>query len=182
MQLMTEERKELYRTWGDRSVRAVAAEFNERHPDRHPVSHVSVAQLFTRFMETGSVADRPRSGRPVTETDEATSVAVLATFAKSPTRSTRRLSMECGVNRRSIGHILKEHRWYPYKLQMQHHMSEDDTYSNVTTNESETCTLMHDGCHSNSSVNKQNCFLGNVEMYEHFGGTSCLRHQGGNPP
>jgi len=126
MPLTTEERKELIRTWGDRSARAVAAEFNERHPDRHPVSHVSVAQLFTRFMKTGSVADRPRSGRPVTETDEATSVAVLATFAKSSTPSTRRLSMECGVKRRSVGRILKEHRWHPYKLQMQHHMSEDD--------------------------------------------------------
>jgi len=61
-------------------------------------------------METGSVADRPRSGRPVTERDEATSVAMLAMFAKSPTRSTRRLSMECGVNHCSIGRILKEHR------------------------------------------------------------------------
>ena len=62
MPLTTEERKELIRTWGDRSARAVAAEFNEHHPDRHPVSYVSVVQLFTRFMETGSVADRPRSG------------------------------------------------------------------------------------------------------------------------
>jgi hypothetical protein len=32
MPLTTEERKELIRTWGDRSARAVAAEFNERHP------------------------------------------------------------------------------------------------------------------------------------------------------
>jgi hypothetical protein len=144
MPLTTEEKKELIRTWGDRSTRAVAAEFNERHPDRHPVSHVSVAQLFTRFMVTGSVADRPRSGRPVTETDEATSVAVLTTFAKSPTGSTRRLSMECGVNRRSIGRVLKEHRWHPYKLQMQHHMSEDDRDRRVQFCEWAVAQLLED--------------------------------------
>ena len=69
--------------------------------------------------------DKPRHGRPKTATDEGTAVAVLASFAKSPTRSTRRLALESCVSRGSIQRIVRDHHWHPYKIQLQQHLSED---------------------------------------------------------
>ena len=126
MVLTTQERVEIILMCGNRSSRVVAAEFNARHPEREPISHNGVAQLISRFRETGSVADKPRSGRPKTATDEATTVAVLASFSKSPQRSTRRLSKESGVSRTSIRRILSSNKWHPYKIQLHQHLTEDD--------------------------------------------------------
>ena len=126
MPLTKADRIEIVKIWGGRSARAVARDFNERHPQHAPVSHVAVAQLLRKFEETGTVEDRRRSGRPRTATDEGTATAVLASFVKSPQRSTRRLSGECHVSQTSICRVLKTHKWHPYKLQLQQHLSEDD--------------------------------------------------------
>ncbi|KAL1281045.1 hypothetical protein QQF64_015645 [Cirrhinus molitorella] len=57
---------------------------------------------------------------------EETSVAVLASFSKSPQRSTRRMSLESGISRTSLRRILATHKWHPYKLQLLQHLNEDD--------------------------------------------------------
>ncbi|KAG2458980.1 TXND3 protein, partial [Polypterus senegalus] len=61
-----------------------------------------------------------------TVTNEETSVAVLASFSKSPQRSTRRMSLESGISRTSLRRILATHKWHPYKLQLLQHLNEDD--------------------------------------------------------
>ena len=59
-------------------------------------------------------------------TDEDTSAMLLAGIIRSPSKSTRRLSGECGVSRSIIRHILKANKWNPYKLYIAQHLSEDD--------------------------------------------------------
>ena len=74
------------------TYRSVAEEFNNRHPERGPLSHSTVSRLIQRFIETGSVADRQRSGRPKSATNDETSTMVLANVIKSPKKSLRRMS------------------------------------------------------------------------------------------
>ncbi|XP_078473682.1 EKC/KEOPS complex subunit TP53RK isoform X1 [Lampetra planeri] len=68
-----------------------------------------------RFKDTGSVHDRPRSGRKKSSTSEATSIMVLEHVITSPEKSTRKLSRETGVPRTSCQRILKEGRFHPFK-------------------------------------------------------------------
>jgi DNA-binding MurR/RpiR family transcriptional regulator len=49
---------------------------------------------------------------------------VLAAFARSPQKSTRRLAAESGVTKSSIMRISNKHKWNPYKMQMLQHLSE----------------------------------------------------------
>ncbi|KAL1249206.1 hypothetical protein QQF64_020211 [Cirrhinus molitorella] len=95
--LTREERIEIVLISGERSNRVIAAGFNARHPTRPPISHATVSKLLAKFRETGSVLDLPKCGRMKTVTNEETSVAVLASFSKSPQRSTRRMSGEWRV-------------------------------------------------------------------------------------
>ncbi|KAG2466422.1 MTX3 protein, partial [Polypterus senegalus] len=124
--LTREERIEIVLMSGELSNRVIAADFNARHPTRPPISHATVSKLLAKFRETGSVLDLPKCGRMKTVTNEETSVAVLASFSKSPQRSTRRMSLESGISRTSLRRILATHKWHPYKLQLLQHLNEDD--------------------------------------------------------
>ncbi|KAL7855648.1 hypothetical protein AOLI_G00192520 [Acnodon oligacanthus] len=126
MELMKEEKIEVILMSGECSCRIIAADFNNRHPVRPPISHRTVASLIIKFRETGTVDDNPRSGRPMTATDEETSTMLLAAFAKSPRLSTRRLAAECGVSQSSLVWILHTKKWHPFKIQLQKKLSEDD--------------------------------------------------------
>jgi len=126
MPLSKEERIEIILLAGRGSCRQVAKEFNATHADQIQVTHDTVAKLIDKFKKTGSVEDKPRSGRPRTSTDEDTSTNVLAAFSKSPNKSIRRLSAETGISQASVARILKENKWHPYKLHMLQHLSEDD--------------------------------------------------------
>uniref|UniRef100_A0A669CZ07 DUF4817 domain-containing protein n=1 Tax=Oreochromis niloticus TaxID=8128 RepID=A0A669CZ07_ORENI len=124
--LTHEEQIEIVLISGERSNRVIAADFNARHPTRPPISHATVSKLLAKFRETGSVLDLSKCGRKKTVTNEETSVAVLASFSKSPQRSTRHMSLESGISRTSLWRILATHKWHPYKLQLLQHLNEDD--------------------------------------------------------
>ena len=70
MTLTMEKRNEVILMSGERSFRVIAADFNNRHPGRLPISHNTVTCLISKFRETGIVADKARSGRPESATDE----------------------------------------------------------------------------------------------------------------
>ena len=70
MAVITEERIEVILMSGERSFRVIAADFNKRHPERLPISHKTVRCLISKVQETGTVADKARSGRPKSATDE----------------------------------------------------------------------------------------------------------------
>lgn len=126
MALSKEERIDIVLHAAIGSYRAIADDFNRRHPERQPITHGAVGKLIAKFKETGRVDDRERSGRPRSVTDEDSSVAILAAVSKSPHKSTRRLSQEHGLSQRSVLRILHAFKWHPYKVQMLQHLSEDD--------------------------------------------------------
>jgi transposase len=45
------------------SYRQIAYDFNARHPKMTPISFGTVRKVVRKFKETGSVLDKPRSGR-----------------------------------------------------------------------------------------------------------------------
>ena len=123
--LTLEERVEIILLCGREnwSQRTVTAEFNIRHPNRQ-VQQSTVSRLLNKFKETGSVADLPRSGRPSTSAD--VHDTVIGKFCTSPKKSVRRASFELNVPKSTIHDILKKERFHPYKLQILHHLNEDD--------------------------------------------------------
>ena len=126
MSLTTPERIEIVERSGGRSAWVIAAEFNARHPERENISHVAVFKLLKKFHETGSVHDKDLPGRPRTATAEDMATAVVATVVKSPKRSSRRVASLTGISQRSVLRVLHVNKWHPYKLQLQHRLTEDD--------------------------------------------------------
>jgi len=71
----------IMRGWGDneRSYTAVALLFNETYPNRQ-INKSTVFKTIEHFRETGSVKNRPKSGRSSSATNEEKQLDVLQTF------------------------------------------------------------------------------------------------------
>ena len=107
-----------------KSPTAVQREFrNEFGQD--PPHNNSIKRWFKNFMETGSILDRKRSGRP--SIDEETVDAVGVAFPRSPRKSIRVASNELAIPRSTIHKILhKRLRLQAYKLQIVQALKPDD--------------------------------------------------------
>ncbi|EYC38888.1 hypothetical protein Y032_0688g1545 [Ancylostoma ceylanicum] len=103
------ERAEIVRLSGGRNFKEIAAEFNRQHQDRRPISARCVSRLLSKVKETGSILDRPRSGRPRRSTTEDNAALIIERFRRCPTMSIRRMAKETGISRGSIHRILIEH-------------------------------------------------------------------------
>ena len=57
MALTMEERIEVILMSGERSFRVIATDYNNRHPERLPISHNNIRYLISKFRGTGTVAD-----------------------------------------------------------------------------------------------------------------------------
>lgn len=127
MPLSKDERIELVLIVGDGYVssREAADIFKQRHPDRS-VDQKTICRLMNKFKETGNVADASRSGRPRSSTDEEKSILTLAVFERSPIKSQGKAAAEVGISRRSVGRILKENKYHPYKIQLHQGLCEED--------------------------------------------------------
>ncbi|KAL7841650.1 hypothetical protein SRHO_G00253410 [Serrasalmus rhombeus] len=114
MELTKKERIEVILMSGERSCHKIAADFNNRHLERPPISHCTFAPLIAKFQEIRTVDNKE------------TSTMVLAAFAKSPQLRTRRLTAECSVSQSSLVQILHTNKSHPFKIQLQQKLSEDD--------------------------------------------------------
>ncbi|GBM76894.1 hypothetical protein AVEN_121427-1 [Araneus ventricosus] len=65
--------------------------------NKPPPSRNSILSWHRKFLETGSVLDKPRSGRPSTSDSDVE--RIREAFTRSPTKSTRQASIELGVAR-----------------------------------------------------------------------------------
>ncbi|KAK7068236.1 hypothetical protein SK128_005776 [Halocaridina rubra] len=113
MALSKEERIELVLLSGREgwSHRKIAEEFNLRHPHRQPIYFTAVGKLIKKFKETGSVLDKPRSGRP--RTSDKMKMTVMAKVNASPKNSLRQTSTELGIPRSTIHKMLIEEKFHP---------------------------------------------------------------------
>ncbi|CAI9724646.1 Hypothetical predicted protein [Octopus vulgaris] len=89
-----------------------------------PIHFTTVGKLIKKFKETGSVLDKPRSGRP--KTSDETKEAVMVKVSTSPKKSLRRTSTVLCVPKPTIHKMLNEEKFHRYNLQILHHLNEDD--------------------------------------------------------
>lgn len=109
------------------TVRNAAAVFNIRYPNRlRPLAHGTVSNIWRKFIETGSVHDQPRTGRPSKVRNPNIIDAVLNTVNENPRTSTRALSNVTNLSRNTISAILHNNGYHPYKAQPHNMLYEGD--------------------------------------------------------
>lgn len=91
-----------------------------------PISKSTVERTVRRFEDTGSVKDRPRSGRPRTAGNEESSLDVLLSFIEDPHSSLRKTAQEHQIGKSSVHEILTRANFHPYKVKLVHKLNEDD--------------------------------------------------------
>ncbi|CAF3839089.1 unnamed protein product [Rotaria sp. Silwood1] len=103
----------------------VARQF-QNHFNRTPPTSKNILSLVQKFDETGSVADKPRSGRPRSVSTDNNRERVRAAFEENPGISARRASLELNLDRSSLRRMIKELGLKPYRPQLLHALNEDD--------------------------------------------------------
>jgi hypothetical protein len=115
-----------------RSPTAALRQFKlQRGLVKDPFSQSSITRLITKFEETGSVTDKPRSGRPSVDDDTVLQVseAVARSSASSSLGSTsvRVIAGEVGLGSTTVYKIMRSHlRLFPYKLRLMQSLEATD--------------------------------------------------------
>lgn len=118
----------MMRGWGEyvRPYAEVTHLFNETFPDRNPISKSTAQYTVTRFLETGTVKDRARSGRPTTVTDIDGSLDILQSFIENPNTSVRSAAQTHEISRESARKVIKKSGFKAYRVSLLQELSEDD--------------------------------------------------------
>lgn len=106
--LTMDERIEIVLLARSHNHRDIADAFNKKHPDRRPVTRSCISRLLSKLKETGSIADKSRSGRP-RKTDDAASL-IVDRFRRNPEMSLRQLAAETGFSRSRIHRIIRTYK------------------------------------------------------------------------
>lgn len=91
-----------------------------------PPDSKTINALFSKWEESGSVCDAPRSGRPVSVTSAEAKNAVQQHFADHPSTSARRTSQQLDIPRRSLARLIKQLGLRHYIPRLVQELNEDD--------------------------------------------------------
>lgn len=108
------------------SLRRTALRFHQQFPARPIPSPKTISNLVAKLRATGSVFDRPKSGRPRSETDEEHEVMVLGSVYNKSQQSIQEVAMETGMSQTSVWRILHRHKFHPYGIHLTRALSESD--------------------------------------------------------
>ncbi|KAK2941555.1 hypothetical protein BLNAU_23539 [Blattamonas nauphoetae] len=86
----------------------------------------TIKNLIRRFEETGTVADLPRSGRPITVSTPENQDRVRDHFRLQPTRSVRQSTQDLMIPRTSLRKIVDQVGLKAYRLQHTHWLFDQD--------------------------------------------------------
>ncbi|GBM53006.1 hypothetical protein AVEN_240501-1 [Araneus ventricosus] len=89
--------------------------YQQRFPAGSHPSHITILQVVKRSRETGCVASRPRSGRPVKVGRQVQPEDELYFALTYLTSSKREKSQNCGLSKSRVWKILIELGAYPYR-------------------------------------------------------------------
>lgn len=109
-----------------RSLRKTAERFHQMFPNRPIPSAKTIADLEEKFRATGSVYNRPKSGRPKTATNEQNEVLVLGSVVMKNQQGLREIANETGNSITSAWRILRRHKFHPYGIKMTQELKEGD--------------------------------------------------------
>lgn len=126
MKLTLEEKIEVILICGEnRSCRQAAEIFNGRHPNK-AIHNSTVLRLLNKFKLTGSVENRHKVPHIKTATNEENTFNVLLSVAENPRAPLSERKEQVDMSSRSIGRILKQHRFIAYKPKFIHTLFERD--------------------------------------------------------
>ncbi len=108
------------------SLRNAAQRFHQLHPNRPIPSPNTISEILRKIRSTGTVANRPKSGRPRSATDQNNEVMVLGSVALKTQQSLKEISEETGVSMTSVGRILRRYKFHPFGVTLLQELSEKD--------------------------------------------------------
>lgn len=100
-------------------------QFRVTYPDVSVPNKSTLTRLIRRFRETGSVADKKRSGRPVVLTDAKLS-EVRNAMQQSPSKSLRRLSTQSQISLGSAHKAMKKLKFRAYRVRSVQELKDPD--------------------------------------------------------
>ena len=98
----------------------------QREFDAPPPSHHTVRDLYDKFRNTGSVADKARSGRPTTSTGADQAEVISTIIQRNSNTSVRRLSAQTGIERTSVWRMLRKLDLTPWRPTQVQALGDDD--------------------------------------------------------
>jgi hypothetical protein len=98
----------------------------KNHFSTHAPHRETMAAIVAKFRETGSVEDKPRTGRPATATSSGMLQEIQEFVEKDPQISTREGSSSLGMSQTSYVRALKKLHFKCYLPQLVVQMNEDD--------------------------------------------------------
>lgn len=145
-------------------------EYNKKAPHRN-----TIVKWMKKFKETGSVHDKPRSGRPCVSDESVASIE--ESFTASPRKSVRRASLELGLPKSTVHKILRAKlHMKAYKIQLHQQLLEEDYYARLTFCHQFNEKLCNDDAfvsnllfsdeatfHISGKVNRHNCRIWGTE-------------------
>lgn len=108
------------------SLRKVAHRFHQMFPHRPIPSTRGIDKMVEKIRSTGSVFNRPKSGRPRSATDERNEVMVIATVYEKTQQSLKEIAMNTGNSISSVWRILHRYKFHPYGVKLSQQLSEAD--------------------------------------------------------
>lgn len=107
-----------------RTYRGTARRFNDFYPESPRIDHKYVADIVLKFRQTGSVKDRPRSGRK--KVDEGTVIEIIGRVSTESQQSIREMSSDSDISYSTIRKVLKHYKFHPYKLHLVQSLDYED--------------------------------------------------------
>jgi hypothetical protein len=168
-----EDRKAMIFMYGKyQSAKKVGEHWLEEGIENEPPNRDTIMNTVHRFQKTGSIADFPRSGRPLTATGPESTALVLHDLKVHPTTSMRKRATSLHISPASICRTIDSLGYKPYRLKRIHHLELQDFpkrkqfcdwyISYIESHpEEESNFLWTDECHFSldQHVNTFNCYI-----------------------
>ncbi|CAI9731261.1 Hypothetical predicted protein [Octopus vulgaris] len=115
---------------GGKYTKEVQESFQEKFGAERLPHRNCVSALLHKFKKTGSVQDKPKSGRPKVVTDTVLQ-NVTNKLQRSPRKSLRRLSQETRISLTSTHRAVHQLKFFPYKVHVVHELKPQDSEKHV---------------------------------------------------
>lgn len=131
--LTTAEKIDMIFIYGEarRNVIEALLLYAERYPERNVPSRSSFYRVVKTFSNEGNVHKHKRK-RQTTVTGDNNEIAVLAAVAHNPYISSRNISRDSGISRRSVLRILRRYKFHPYHMSLHQELHGNDFQNRVT--------------------------------------------------
>lgn len=108
------------------SLRKIAERFHQLFPNRPVPTPKGISKMIQKIRTTGSVFNRPKSGRPRSATNEANEVMAIGSVFMKTQQSLREIALDTGNSMTSVWRILKRYKFHPYGMKLVQELGQGD--------------------------------------------------------